>query len=73
MERPNRGERMSNTIRLLRSWVEKQFYSNVEEYIPCQDYETWSIKEIEEEINRMTTSLELFLRENNWRRENEED
>lgn len=47
----------------LRQWVAGQFYADVEEKEPSEDYENWTTEQIEEEINRMTESLFNFLKE----------
>lgn len=47
----------------LRQWVAGQFYSDVEEKEPSEDYEDWTAEQIEQEIERMSESLFNFLKE----------
>ncbi len=49
------------TKREIREWVAGQFYADVEDKTPCEDYENWETKDIETEIDRMTESLTRFL------------
>lgn len=50
------------TKKELRDWVSGQFYSDVDEKEPSEDYEDWSTEQIEQEIKRMSESLFQFLK-----------
>jgi len=49
----------------VREWVEGQFYNDIEEKTPSEDYEHWVPEAIEKEVERMTTSLICFLEDFN--------
>jgi len=48
----------------LKEWVEGQFYSDIEEKEPCEDYEYYTEQQIEESIKVMLESLIRLLNEN---------
>jgi hypothetical protein len=51
------------TKKQIREWVEGQFYSDVKDKTPCEDYEDWETEDLEREIDNMIESLQRFLEE----------